>query len=100
MEAQAAGCVPVSSPTAALAETVKAGIKINVNDHQNFVDTTVKLLKQHSMWQLYSKDCIEAGKSFSMESLAKDWLEMFDEKVVVPKVEKKLIVAPEWRGEM
>lgn len=76
MEAQAAGCVPVHSGVAALAETCRYGVR--VDSPQAFVDACVRLLTDES----HRAPLAEAARhyalsSLSWESLAEEWERMF-----------------------
>lgn len=83
MEAQAAGCVPVTSALAALEETVKHGFLLrgadNTKEYQTaFVETVVKLLKDETLREEYAS----AGRQWALHNLgwdllAQDWEAMF-----------------------
>lgn len=83
MEAQAAGCVPVTTALAALPETVKHGFLIPHNCmtpeyRKDFVDITVKLLTN----EVYREEFATAGRrhalaNFGWEGVAKQWEEIF-----------------------
>lgn len=81
MEAQAAGCVPVTSKFAALAETVKHGILIPFSNTygRQWVDAVVRALKDEP----FRTAMASAGRAYALEnlswaSLARDWAQMFD----------------------
>lgn len=93
MEAQAAGCVPVTTSLAALRETVKYGVLINPpNDTEaysrSFVDSVVDLLTDdsydsHSSFTTRRSLAIPARehamKNLSWSQVADDWLKIFEE---------------------
>lgn len=76
MEAQAAGCVPVCPPLAALAETVKHGVFVEGGDA--FVAACVRLLKDEE----YRLSFAEPGRKYALANLtwrglAEEWERMF-----------------------
>lgn len=76
MEAQAAGCVPVCTPVAALKETVKHGVF--VDDPQSFVDACARLLTDEP----HRSRLADAGRKYALENLswralAGEWEAMF-----------------------
>jgi glycosyltransferase involved in cell wall biosynthesis/tetratricopeptide (TPR) repeat protein len=78
MEAMAAGCVPVHSGVAALAETVKHGVTVPLDQPQKFVDECVRLLTDED----YRRPIANEGRKYALESLswsslAKEWVDMF-----------------------
>lgn len=81
MEAQAAGCLPVCSNVAALAETVKHGVVVDVgqpNAPQVWFDAVVRALTDED-WR---RPQAEAARSYALGSLswralAEEWEEMF-----------------------
>jgi glycosyltransferase involved in cell wall biosynthesis len=78
MEAQAAGCVPVCPPLAALAETVKHGVFVERGDSERFVGEVCRLLTDEG----YRRSFAEAGRKYALENLtwkglAADWEAMF-----------------------
>jgi glycosyltransferase involved in cell wall biosynthesis len=85
MENQAAGCVPVTTRLAALAETVKHGILLdppNTSEEykKRFVDEVCSLLTDEERRRQYA----DAGRSWAMNNLswaalAEDWETMFYE---------------------
>ena len=96
MEAQAAGCVPVCSKFAALAETVKHGIFLDNEDPkvaQTFVDEVIRMLKND-----VARDAIaQTGRAYALANLswaalAKDWSEMF---ISLSRCEDEI---PMWRS--
>lgn len=56
VKAKLAGCVPVAYPLGALADVVTPG-GVLVEDADEFVDTTVALLNNHSYWAEHSEAC-------------------------------------------
>jgi glycosyltransferase involved in cell wall biosynthesis len=77
MEAQAAGCVPVATKFAALQETVKHGVLIDVKDmEQRFVSECVKALKGEYS-DLATKARNHALDNLSWLNNAMDWLNLF-----------------------
>lgn len=103
MEAQAAGCVPVTSALAALEETVQHGFLLggaeNTREYgDQFVETVVKLLKEEVIREQYAI----AGRNWAMESLGwdgvvREWEAMFlsaiaQRKPVVENKKSKLIL--------
>jgi glycosyltransferase involved in cell wall biosynthesis len=87
IEAQAAGCVPVTTYLAALAETIKHGITLqppNTSDEyvRDFTNTVVNLLKNENERSKYAED----GRAYAMAScgwdgVAKEWLTIFEEEL-------------------
>jgi len=76
MEAQAAGCVAVHSGVAALAETVKHGVK--VESPQAFVDACVRALTDEPWRRSIAESAREwAFANLSWRALAAEWSEMF-----------------------
>lgn len=108
MEAQAAGCVPVTSALAALEETVKHGFLLGGAENtpeygELFVQTVVKLLKDEELREMYAA----AGRSWAMEHLGwddvvRDWEAMFLSAVAQrkPAVENKKskLILPGYAG--
>ena len=97
MEAQAAGCVPVTTRFAALAETVKHGILLDSNQEygQQFVDHCVRLMTDEA----YHRSFAEPGRAhalanLSWASLAKEWSKMFDKLIA----EIAMNPVPMWRN--
>lgn len=87
MEAQAAGCVPVTTALAALNETVKHGVLLahpstSADYGKNFVDTVVHLLKDESARRTYA----DAGRKWALANLgwdavAAEWEGIFRETI-------------------
>lgn len=85
LEAQAAGCVPVTTALAALPETVQHGILINPPDDsegyaQTFVDTIVHLLQD----EVYRSSIADAARAhakatYGWDKVSADWEKMFFE---------------------
>ena len=83
MEAQAAGCVPVTTNLAALRETVKHGVLLNPpNDTEtyarDFVDYVVNLLTD----DLYRSSLADLARKYALDNLdwsrvAEEWLRIF-----------------------
>ncbi len=81
MEAQAAGCVPLTTAHGALVETVKHGVLIGPNDPnapQRFIDECVSLLTNGQRQENFAWN----GRRYALESLswsalAKEWAAMF-----------------------
>lgn len=100
MEAQAAGCVPVTSAIAALEETVKYGFLLKSLDSspeygEEFVQTVVDLLTSETKREEYAN----AGRQWAMGSLdwehvAREWEEIF-----LRKVTAKRLSLPEYAGQ-
>jgi glycosyltransferase involved in cell wall biosynthesis len=90
MEAQAAGCVPVASSEAALAETVKHGILLDNKDPETprrFVEECVHLMQNDA----FRTAAAEAGRKWALENLswralAEDWVKMFERIATVSSV--------------
>jgi glycosyltransferase involved in cell wall biosynthesis len=89
MEAQAAGCVPVCPPLAALGETVRHGVFVDQGNSERFIDEVCRLLTDET----YRRPIADAGRKYALENLtwrglAADWEAMFakiaDENRVVP----------------
>jgi glycosyltransferase involved in cell wall biosynthesis/tetratricopeptide (TPR) repeat protein len=87
MEAQAAGCVPVATRVAALAETVKHGTLIDLGrtheQQQQAVGTFVAEVIRMLTDEPYRKRYADAGRewarsSLSWRALAEDWSQMFE----------------------
>ena len=82
LEAQAAGCVPVTSNKAALPETVSnAGVLISGEPGEdeydrNFIDSCVKLLTDDAHWQNLSNAGIAKSKNEGWENRARDLLKL------------------------
>ena len=91
MEAQAAGCVPVTTAIAALPETVKHGVLIPPPDDSPqyasaFIENVVRLLQDES----YRLKLATAGRHYALSHLdwsgvAKEW----EEKLFLPTLEEK-----------
>lgn len=83
MRAQIAGAVPVVVPRAALAETVKYGLKFGrAKDNgellKMFTQGLIKALKDHKGQEAMRKLMMKnAPEMFSFEGLAKQWQEVF-----------------------
>jgi glycosyltransferase involved in cell wall biosynthesis len=83
MEAQAAGCVPVTSRLGALPETVKYGVLINPpNDspeyHKQFVSETVRLLRDRDYrLSLSTPALFHARENFGWAAVAAEWIAVF-----------------------
>jgi glycosyltransferase involved in cell wall biosynthesis len=82
MEAQAAGCVPVTTKLAALAQTVKHGILLegdpNSEEYKSvFVDHVCNLLTNEDLRQSYATKGIEHGRTLSWAALAAEWTQLF-----------------------
>jgi glycosyltransferase involved in cell wall biosynthesis len=80
MEAQAAGCVPVTTKLAALAETVKQGILIEPGP--SYAVTWTKAVVRCLTDEDYRSSIAAAGRMYALENLswvalAKDWSELF-----------------------
>lgn len=82
MEAQAAGCVIVTSKKGALPETVgDAGVLIEGDPREDayldrFVAETNRLLSDPSLWNAYSLRGRERAKSFSWDRVAERFMEI------------------------
>jgi len=77
MKAQACGCVPVCTDYAALAETVKGGVKINGKMGEGttnvlFKEALIKVLKDQNYQEKLRKE-LPDKKVFSWEYVAKKW---------------------------
>lgn len=105
MEAQAAGCVPVTSAVAALEETVRHGFLLRGADSSReyadeFVSTVVRLLQDETERESYAN----AGRQWAMNNLgwdllARDWESMFTEKVNAKgSGPSKKLILPEYAG--
>ena len=79
MEAQAAGCVPVVSRVAALAETVRSGTLIdNVEGSgQRFIDEIVRLMSDRYYWRDQAGAARQAAQAFSWDRVVDEWVQMF-----------------------
>ncbi len=84
MEAQAAGCVPVTSNVAALAETVKHGVLLEGGSEteefgNKFVREVSRLLRDDSSeWETISSEARRyAMANLSWKGVAADWEKMF-----------------------
>ena len=92
IEAQAAGCVPVTTALAALKETVRSGFKLEppVDDRYDeaFIGHVVSLLKDDELRAQHMKRGIEFASQLSWETVAKDWLKMYDSVVLGDQVRK------------
>lgn len=95
LEAQAAGCVPVTTSLAALSETVKQGILLpppNTSEEyaQDFVEAVVGLLTNENVRRAHA----DLGRKWALaeggwDKVAAEWLEMF-ERVIAEKAENPL----------
>ena len=100
MEAQAAGCVPVTTRLAALGETVKHGVLLDLMPttpeyKTQFVSKVVSLLKDDEVREQLAK----AGRTYAMANcdwslVAKAWDEMF--RAVAAEVASNIV--PSFRG--
>jgi glycosyltransferase involved in cell wall biosynthesis/tetratricopeptide (TPR) repeat protein len=78
MEAMAAGAVTVHSGVAALAETVKHGVTVGLDNPQGFIDECVRLMTDED----YRRPIAAAGRKYALENLswsalASEWVDMF-----------------------
>lgn len=93
MEAQAAGCIPVTSNLAALSETVKAGILIKDASStpeyaKKFVHHVVRLLHDEKERSEVAKSCREqAFARYSWASLVPEWEKNFIETLAAKAAE-------------
>jgi glycosyltransferase involved in cell wall biosynthesis len=93
MEAQAAGCVPVTTKLAALVETVKHGVLLDPpvsaeGYRRAFVSKVVSLLRDERV----RGEIAWAGRTWAMESLswesvAKEWVVMFREGIAAKRIQ-------------
>lgn len=97
MEAQAAGCVPVTTRYAALGETVKCGVLLDPGpDYQShFIAEVVRMLSDEA----YRAPIADAGRKWALENLswaalAADWIAMFDR--LTAEVEANPV--PQWKA--
>lgn len=91
MQAQAAGCFPVTTGISALTETVRNGTMFEVNEGTTFeyggvahCDWVVKQMHSAlSSTSWFSRTMIQqAADAFSIDTLAEDWHELFGEWLV------------------
>lgn len=76
MKAQASGCVPVTTDYAALAETVKTGIKIKGkagDNNEEFKKSLIEILKDEKRQEEYREELLNNKNMFSWELVAKQW---------------------------
>lgn len=76
MKAQVSGCVPVTTDYAALAETVKTGIKIKGkagDNNEEFKKSLIEILKDEKRQEEYRKELLNNKIIFSWELVAKQW---------------------------
>lgn len=76
MKAQASGCVPVTTDYAALAETVKTGIKIKGkagDNNEEFKKSLIEILKDEKRQEEYREELLNNKSIFSWELVAKQW---------------------------
>jgi glycosyltransferase involved in cell wall biosynthesis len=83
MEVQAAGCVPVVTPLAALNETVRTGYFIpGEYGSDQFKDAAIKavccLLQDQGLFETVSSECQESAGTFSWFDVAQDWHRLFN----------------------
>lgn len=84
MEAQAGGCVPVTTNLAALTETVQVGYKLPAPNttqgyHDQFVELILGLLRSHSVKIAMENECYKAAKQLGWDRLALEWMAMFEQ---------------------
>jgi glycosyltransferase involved in cell wall biosynthesis len=83
MKAQALGAVPVCTTLAALDETVKNGVKVDVDitmpeGQEEYFDALIKLMKDPEQQEHIRKGMTEwARKQFSWNNVADQWDELF-----------------------
>lgn len=87
MEAQAAGCVPVTSDYAGLSETVKLGIRIGMPSdsdeyRKTFVDSVTRLLLDDDARRQTATLARESAlREFPWSGVARDWSDRFRRKI-------------------
>jgi glycosyltransferase involved in cell wall biosynthesis len=84
VEAQAAGCVPVTTKLAALAETVKHGVLVDPPNTsptytRTWVSETIRLLHDEKARSQIAEAGRKEALKLSWESLAKQWQDLFFE---------------------
>lgn len=78
MEAQIAGAIPICSPTGALMETVQFGHLVKTPDE--FVGALHKVFDRGHDLDTYRDDMSAwARKTFDVKTLARDWMERFEQ---------------------
>ena len=76
MKAQASLCVPVTTDYAALAETVKIGIKIKGkagDNNEEFKKSLIEILKDEKRQEVLREELLRNKNMFSWELVAKQW---------------------------
>lgn len=76
MKAQASGCVPVTTDYAALAETVKIGIKVKGkagDNNEEFKKSLIEILKSDERQEVLREELLKNKNMFSWELVAKQW---------------------------
>ena len=78
IEAQAAGCIPVTAATGALKETVRSGCLIEPRDHDGFVRNCVSILEKGSDLDTTRADLSQSTLlDYDVNQLAAEWLALF-----------------------
>lgn len=79
IEAQAAGCIPVTSNTGALAETVKHGCQLDANDADAFVANCVSILEKGAdLDATRLAMSTSTRRDYAVADLAAEWLATFE----------------------
>lgn len=78
MKAQASGCVPVSTDYAALAETVKTGIKVkgqcgDEKVNEKFKEELIQILKDDEKQEALRQDVLTHKEEFGWDKVALQW---------------------------
>lgn len=87
MKAQALGAIPVVTDYAALSETVKNGIKVDIDitdpdDQQEYFDSLIKLMKDPARKAEIRKPMMKFAQNyFSWSKVAEEWSRVFSGKV-------------------
>ncbi len=85
VDAQAHGCVPVTTDIGALVEVVKGGVIIagNINDayvHDQYLEQLLSLMDDRKRWIELSQAGKKWAYNFTWEKMAEKWSRLFQEK--------------------
>jgi len=87
MTAQALGAIPFTTDYAALSETVKGGVKVDVDitdpaGQKEYFDELIKLMKDEDRKEEIRKPMMQFAKNyFSWSKVAETWSNIFNQKV-------------------
>lgn len=91
LEAQMAGCVPVTMDSFALKETVGSGIKVqgdikDIKVQEIFLQGLLGLMGNKDRWESESARAWEFAKDYTWDKIAKKWIDVFKKPITKPSV--------------